>query len=90
MVSEDPLPKAPPRGSGHTPGVGRHCLLLSGGSDGKVSACNEGDRVRSLGQDDSLEKEMATHSGTLAWKVHGRRNLIGSSPWGHKESDTTE
>ena len=49
MVSEDPLPKAPPRGSGHAPGVGRHCLLLSGGSDGKVSACNEGDRGSILG-----------------------------------------
>ena len=26
-------------------------------------------RVRSLGQEDSLEKEMATHSSTLAWKI---------------------
>ena len=26
-------------------------------------------RVRSLGQDDPLEKEMATHSSTLAWKI---------------------
>ena len=25
--------------------------------------------VRSLGQEDSLEKEMATHSSTLAWKI---------------------
>ena len=26
-------------------------------------------QVRSLGQEDPLEKEMATHSGTLAWKI---------------------
>ena len=26
-------------------------------------------QVRSLGREDSLEKEMATHSGTLAWKI---------------------
>ena len=26
-------------------------------------------RVRSLGQEHPLEKEMATHSGTLAWKI---------------------
>ena len=33
---------------------------------------------------------MATHSSTLAWKSHGRRSLVGGSPWGRKESDTTE
>ena len=26
-------------------------------------------RVRSLGREDPLEKEMATHSSTLAWKI---------------------
>ena len=26
----------------------------------------------------------------LPWKFHGQRNLVGYSPWGHKESDTTE
>ena len=35
-----------------------------------------------------MEKEMATHSSILAWKSHGQRNLVGYSPWGHKESDT--
>ena len=38
----------------------------------------------------SLEKAMAPHSSTLAWKIHGQRNLVGCSPWGHKELDTTE
>ena len=27
------------------------------------------DQVRSLGQEDSLEKEMATHSNILAWEI---------------------
>ena len=46
--------------------------------------------VWSLGQEDPLEKEMATHSSILAWKIHGRRSLVGYSPRGCKESDTTE
>ena len=33
---------------------------------------------------------MATHSGILAWRIHGQRGLAGYSPWGHKEPDTTE
>ena len=33
---------------------------------------------------------MATHSSTLAWKSHGQRSLVGCSPWGREESDTTE
>ena len=37
-----------------------------------------------------LEKEMAPHSSTLAWKIHGWRSLIGCSPWGRYESDVTE
>ena len=40
-------------------------------------------QVRFLGQEDPLEKEMATQSSTLAW------SLVGYSPWGHKESDMT-
>ena len=47
-------------------------------------------RVQSLDQEDLLKKETATHSSTLAWKTHGRRSLVGYSPWGRKESDTTE
>ena len=34
-----------------------------------------------------LEKEMAIHSSTIAWKIPC---LVGYSPWGRKESDTTE
>ena len=46
--------------------------------------------VQSLGWEDPLEKGMATHSSTLAWKIPWKRNLVGYSPWGHKESGTTE
>ena len=47
-------------------------------------------QVQFLGQEDPLEKEMATHSSTLAWKIHGLRSLVGHCPWGCKGSDTTE
>ena len=30
----------------------------------------------------AMEKAMAPHSSTLAWKIHGRRSLVGYSPWG--------
>ena len=43
-----------------------------------------------LGQEDPLEKKMTTHSSIPPWKSHGQRSLVGYSPWGHKESDTTE
>ena len=46
--------------------------------------------VRFLGQEDPLEKEMATYSSILLAKFHGQRSLAGYSPWGHKGSDTTE
>ena len=36
--------------------------------------------VRSLGWEVPLEKEMATHSSTLAGKSHGQRSLVGYSP----------
>ena len=39
--------------------------------------------VRSLGQEDPLDKEMATHSSTLAGKFNGQRSLVGYSSWGH-------
>ena len=59
------------------------CLSSSSSTMGET-------RVQSLGWEDSLEKEMAIHSSTIAWKSHGQRSLVGYSPWGRKESDTTE
>ena len=46
--------------------------------------------VRSLDQEDSLENAMTTHSSIPDGKFHGQRSLEGYSPWGCKESDTTE
>ena len=43
--------------------------------------------VRSLGQENPLEKGMATHSNILVWRIPWTE---GYSPRGHKESDRTE
>ena len=75
------------------------CLIVSsnlityslgspGGSDSKESACNWRDSGSIPGQEDPLEKGMATCSSILTGKSHGQRSLVGYSPWGHKEPDT--
>jgi len=46
--------------------------------------------VQYLGWEDLLQKEMATHSSLLAWRIPWKRSLAGYSSWGRKESDTTE
>ena len=46
--------------------------------------------VQFLGRKDPLEKEMGTHSSIHAWKILWTKELVGYSPWGHKESDTTK
>ena len=46
--------------------------------------------IRSLGWEDPLEKGMATHSSILAWRIPWTEEPGGSSPKGHKESDTTK
>ena len=45
---------------------------------------------QSLGQEDTLEKEVAKHSGTLARKIPWTEGLVGYSSWACKESDMTE
>ena len=47
-------------------------------------------QVRSLGGEDPLEKEMATHSSTLAWRIPWRKEPGGLQSMGSLESDTTE
>ena len=47
-------------------------------------------RIQSLDREDPLGKGMATSSSILALKSHGQRSLVGYSPWGGTESDTTE
>ena len=46
--------------------------------------------VRSLGREDPLEKEMATHSSILAWRIPWTEELGGLQSRGRKELDTTE
>ena len=43
--------------------------VFAGDSDGKEHACNEGDMGSIPGSGKSLEKEMATHSRILAWRI---------------------
>ena len=50
----------------------------------------QGMLVLSLGWEDPLEKEMATHSSILPGEYHGQRILVDYGPWGRKESNTTE
>ena len=45
--------------------------------------------VQSLGWEDLLEKEMATHSSILALEIPWTEDLVVYSPWSAKESDTT-
>ena len=63
-----------------------------GGSDSKASAYNRETQVRSLGQEDPLEKEMATHSSLLAQEIPwteepGGLPSMGSHRVGHDWSD---
>jgi len=49
----------------------KHLLDLPGGSMVKNSSAKQETQVLSLGQEDPLEKEMATHSRVLAWEMQG-------------------
>ena len=60
-------------------------LGLPGGSGVNNLSAMQETQVRSLGQEDPLEKGMATHSGTPARETHVQRSLAGYSPWGQKE-----
>ena len=63
---------------------------FTGASDGKESPAMQEMRARSLGQEDALEKGMATHSSILAWRILWTGQPGGYSPRGLKETDTTE
>ena len=76
--------------------MGTHILKkgFPGGSDGKESACNAGDWDSILSQEDPLEKEMATHSSILAWRIPwteepGRLQPTGSQRVGHNRPTNT-
>ena len=61
-----------------------------GGSGSKESACNAGDpgfdpRIGKI----PWRREWQPTPVFLPREFHGQRSLVGYSPWGHKESDTT-
>ena len=58
-----------------------------GGSDGKASAGMRETRVQFLGREDPLEKEKATSSSILAWKIPWLEEPDRLQPM---ESDTTK
>ena len=60
-----------------------------GGSVVKNLPAKQETQVRSLDQEDPLEKEMATYSSILAWRIPWTEELVDCSPWNHKESGTT-
>ena len=47
-------------------------------------------QFQSLGWENPLEKEMATHPSILAWRIPWTEEPVDYSPRGHKELDTTE
>ena len=69
-----------------------HIEGFPGGSEDKTSACNAGDpgliptRVRKI----PWRRKWQPTPVLLPGKSHGLRSLVGYSPWGRKESDTTE
>ena len=50
----------------------------------KNPPANTGNTALVAGGEDPLEKEMATHSSILAWRIHGQRSLAAFSLWDHK------
>ena len=65
-----------------------------GGSSGKVptrqSRRYKRHQVQSLGWKDPLQESIAIHSSILAWRMPWTEEPGGHSPWGYKESDTTD
>ena len=66
------------------------CLGFPGSTEVKRLPAMQETWVQSLGQEDPLEKEMATHSSILAWRIPWTEELGGLQSMGRKESDTTE
>ena len=65
--------------------------FFPGGTDGKESACNARDLVRSLGWEDPLEEGIATHSSIIGWRIPMDRGAWPATAHGGcKGLDTTE
>ena len=65
-------------------------LGFPGGLDGKASAYNAGDPDSIPGSGRSPGEGSGNPLQYFPGKSHGRRSRVGYSPWGRKESDTTE
>ena len=71
-----------------------HHSSLPRGSDGKVSACSAGDQGsipglgRSPGEGNGNPLQYSCLENSMDWEAP--QSLVGCSPWGRKESDTTE
>ena len=52
-----------------------------GGSVGRIHLLLQETQVLSLGREDSLEKEMATHSSILAWEIPCLENPMDGGAW---------
>ena len=61
-----------------------------GGSEDKTSAYNVGDSGSIPGRKSSWRRKWQPALVSLPGKPHGQRSLVGYSPWGRKELDTTE
>ena len=61
-----------------------------GGSDGKASACNAEGLGLIPGSGRSPGRKWQPTPVLLPGKFHGQRSLVAYSPWGRKESATTE
>ena len=74
------------------------CVLISlrfnvglpGDSNSKNLPAVQETQVQSLGQEDPLKRERLPTPVFSPGEFHGQRSLAGYSPWGRKESDTTE
>ena len=67
-----------------------HYLGFPCGSAVKSPSAMQEMWVPSLGQEDALEKEIATHSSILAWKIPRTEEPGVYSPWGRKELDFSD
>ena len=68
-----------------------HLVDFPGGSEGKESACNSGDpgSIPGWGRSHGPKQGNPLHS-ILAWRIPWTEEPMGYSPWGLKESDSTE
>ena len=70
--------------------VALYSMGFPGGSVVKCLPAMRETWVRSLSWEDPLERTWQPTQYSLPGKFHGRRSLVSYSPWGYKESDTTE